>query len=127
MSVQVIEKKNISVQIGEYKDQQTGMPKKQWRTIGEITLFENDQGERWESIKLWGPHGVTNGKIFPQDEQRASNMMNPPPPHKYAVPAQDTPQSQQDRAMQTMQAPPAQDAMQEQAQDNFPPDEEIPF
>lgn len=85
----LIKKENISIVIGEYTDQQTGQPKKQWRTIGELITMMGDDGQPYQFGKLWGAGGCVEVKVFEQDQNRAQNNMQQPqqqPQQQYGQP-----------------------------------------
>lgn len=101
---QLVGKKNIVIVTDTYQDQQ-GQQKNQYKTIGEIVTMRDDQNQVYSFGKIWGPHGVTEFKLFDQDLNRASNNMQP-----NGQPV--TPQQMQQR--------------QQMPQDN-PLDQDIPF
>lgn len=58
-------KKNMTIAIREYTDNQ-GNNKKVWKTIGEITTWDDGS----QSFELWGPTGSTTGQIFEKQENQ---------------------------------------------------------
>lgn len=63
----VIKKENIVIVIGTYTDR-NNQEKKQFRTIGEIVTMQGNDGP-YQFGKIWGPHGVTEFKLYPQEER----------------------------------------------------------
>ena len=65
-----IKKENICI-CEEYTDGQ-GQPKKLWRTIGEISTLEGQNGV-FQKIKLWGPGGFQECSVLePRDNSQAA-------------------------------------------------------
>ena len=64
---QVTNKQNMTIAIREYQDNQ-GQTKKVWKTIGEITTWDDGS----QSFEVWGPTGSTTGQVF--DKQDNSNQ-----------------------------------------------------
>jgi len=64
---QLIKKENISIVIGSYEKE--GQQKKQFRTIGELITMQGDDGTTYQFGKLWGASGVTEIKVYPQEER----------------------------------------------------------
>ena len=70
----LIKKENITIVIGEYE--KDGQTKKQYRTIGELITMMGNDGQPYQFGKLWGASGVTEIKVFAQDQQ---NQQAQPP------------------------------------------------
>ena len=71
---QVVKKQNMTISIREYQDGQ-GQTKKVWKTIGEITTWDDGS----QSFEVWGPTGSTMGQVFDkQDSNTNSNSQQPP-------------------------------------------------
>lgn len=64
----LIKKENLVISIGEYE--KDGQTKQQWRTIGEIITMQGDNGP-YQFFKIWGAGGVTEGKVFSQEQNQA--------------------------------------------------------
>ena len=64
---QLIKKENITVSIRAYKDAQ-GNDKKVWKTVGELTTWQGDDGSQFQKWEMWGPTGSTSGSIFEQQD-----------------------------------------------------------
>lgn len=64
----LIKKENITIVIGTYE--KDGQTKKQFRTIGELITMMGDDGQPYQFGKLWGASGVTEIKIYPQDDAK---------------------------------------------------------
>jgi hypothetical protein len=64
----MLKKENLTISIGEYE--KDGQTKKQWRTIGELITMQGDDGQPYQFFKLWGASGVTEGKVFAQDNNQ---------------------------------------------------------
>lgn len=61
-----IKKENLVVVVGQYTDQQ-GQQKNEHKQIGELITMMGNDGP-YQFFKLWGPHGVTEGKVWePKD------------------------------------------------------------
>ncbi len=60
---QVTNKQNMTIAIREYQDNQ-GQTKKVWKTIGEITTWDDGS----QSFEVWGPTGSTQGQVFDKQE-----------------------------------------------------------
>ena len=84
-----IKKENICI-CEEYTDGQ-GQPKKLWRTIGEISTLEGQNGV-FQKIKLWGPGGFQECSVL---EPRDNTQAAPPPQQQggYQQPQQNYQQS----------------------------------
>ena len=80
-----IKKENLTIVIGEYNDQQ-GNPKKQYKTIGELVTMMGNEGQPYQFFKLWGPGGVTEGKVFDQQDNSQQQPAQSPPQQAYAQP-----------------------------------------
>ncbi len=111
---QLIKKENITIVIGEYTNQQ-GQSKKQFRTIGELITMQGDDGVPYQFGKLWGASGVTEIKVYPQDENR--QQMQPQPQQNY--------QQQQPNGGYANQ--PQQNQQQPNPRDFQAPNQDIPF
>lgn len=72
-----IKKENLTIVIGEYES--NGQMKKQYKTIGELVTMQGQDGP-YQFFKLWGPGGVTDGKVFSQDDNK-QGMQQPQYPH----------------------------------------------
>lgn len=62
---QVTKRENLTIAIREYQDNQ-GQTKKVWKTIGELITWDDGH----QSFEIWGPHGLTKGSVFQQDNQQ---------------------------------------------------------
>lgn len=71
---QVVNKKNMTISIREYTNSQ-GQVKKVWKTIGEITTWDDGS----QSFELWGPTGSTMGQVFEKQDQQNTMQQNPAP------------------------------------------------
>lgn len=60
---QVTNKQNMTISIREYQDNQ-GQTKKVWKTIGEITTWDDGS----QSFEVWGPTGSTQGQVFDKQD-----------------------------------------------------------
>ncbi len=60
---QVTNKQNMTIAIREYQDNQ-GQMKKVWKTIGEITTWDDGS----QSFEVWGPTGSTQGQVFDKQD-----------------------------------------------------------
>ena len=94
---QFVKKENLTISIGTYKDSQ-GNDKKQWKTIGEIITMNGDDGQPYQFFKLWGAGGVTEGKVFEQQDNQGGQQQAPQQ-QQY----QQQPQQQQSQAPQGYQ------------------------
>ena len=65
-----INRENIVISIGTYKDKQTGKDKNQYRTIGELVTMQGDDGSTYQFGNLWGPTGVMKFNIYAQENRR---------------------------------------------------------
>jgi len=70
----LIKKENIVIVIGEYE--KDGQTKKQYRTIGEMVTMQGDDGQPYQFGKLWGASGVTEIKIYQQDQPNQNAPQN---------------------------------------------------
>ena len=70
----LIKKENIVIVIGEYE--KDGQTKKQYRTIGEMVTMQGDDGQPYQFGKLWGASGVTEIKIYQQDQPNQNATQN---------------------------------------------------
>ena len=84
----LMKKENITIVIGTYE--KDGQTKKQFRTIGELITMMGDDGQPYQFGRLWGASGVTEIKIYPQDEQGQVQA-----PQQQAQPQYQAPQQQQ--------------------------------
>ena len=66
----VAKKQNMTIAIREYESQ--GQTKKVWKTIGEITTWDDGS----QSFEVWGPTGSTTGQVF--DKQDNNGNQNQP-------------------------------------------------
>ena len=71
---QVVNKKNMTISIREYTNSQ-GQVKKVWKTIGEITTWDDGS----QSFELWGPTGSTMGQVFEKQDQQQPSQQNSAP------------------------------------------------
>ena len=63
----VIDRRNIAAVIREYE--KDGEKKKVWRTIGEITTFEGDDGDKFTKCEIYHMPGV-NLSVFKQEDKK---------------------------------------------------------
>lgn len=70
-----IKKENLTIIIGQYTDGQ-GQQKNEYKTIGELITMQGNDGP-YQFFKLWGPHGVTEGKVFEQKQQNTQAAQQP--------------------------------------------------
>jgi len=63
----VVKRENLTVVTRTYTDKQ-GQEKKVWKTIGEITTFEGDDGSKFQSAELYTMPGVRIS-VFEQKEK----------------------------------------------------------
>lgn len=77
---QVTNKQNMTIAIREYQDNQ-GQMKKVWKTIGEITTWDDGS----QSFEVWGPTGSTQGQVFDKQE---NNQQSPQQQGGYQQPQQ---------------------------------------
>ena len=123
---QVIKKENIVIVTGEYQGQ-NGM-KKEYRTIGEIVTYKNDNGQISQFGKLWGAGGATEFNIYAQrDRQQVqapaqTNMGQAPQGGHANVQMHPSHPAAQHQTNPGQPAPPPQPPQQF---DNF--DDDIPF
>jgi len=68
---QVANKKNMTIAIREYTDNQN-QTKKVWKTIGELTTWDDGS----QSFELWGPTGSTQGQVFEKDNNQGQQQNN---------------------------------------------------
>lgn len=74
---QVINRKNISVVVGQYPDKNNPqLMKNKWRTIGEIVTLQNPDGSISEFGELWGPHGATKFNLYEQEDRNQSQVQD---------------------------------------------------
>lgn len=86
-----IKKENICIS-EEYIDSQ-GNQKKSWKTIGEIVTMNGNDGP-YQFIKLWGPGGFVEAKVFGQrDDNQQSAQQGYAPPQQQPM-QQQAPQQQ---------------------------------
>lgn len=77
----LIKKENLMVVVDSYVGQD-GQQKNQHKQIGELITVMGTDGP-YQFFKLWGPHGVTEGKVWePKDstQQPVTQQPAPPPP-----------------------------------------------
>ena len=84
---QVTNKQNMTIAIREYQDNQ-GQNKKVWKTIGEITTWDDGS----QSFEVWGPTGSTTGQVF--DKQDNNQGQQQQQQGGYQQPQQQAPQQQ---------------------------------
>ena len=98
----VAKKQNMTIAIREYTDNQ-GQTKKVWKTIGEITTWDDGS----QSFEVWGPTGSTMGQVF---DKQDNNQQQQAPQQQYNQNPQQqggfAPQPQQGFAPQQNQNPP---------------------
>jgi len=70
----LIKKENLVIVIGEYE--KDGQTKKQYRTIGELVTMQGDDGQPYQFGKLWGASGVTEIKVYQQDQPNQNAPQN---------------------------------------------------
>ena len=99
---QLIKKENISIVIGTYEKE--GQQKKQYRTIGELITMQGDDGTTYQFGKLWGASGVTEIKVYPQEERSQQQPQGQQP--QYAQQQQMNQQQQDPRNWQNPNNPP---------------------
>ena len=94
---QVTNKQNMTIAIREYQDNQ-GQTKKVWKTIGEITTWDDGS----QSFEVWGPTGSTQGQVFDKQDnsqqqapQQNQDYQNAPQQQQYQQPQQGYQQPQQ--------------------------------
>lgn len=73
---QVIKKENIVISIREYTDNNSGQPKKVYKTIGELVTMRGDDGTTYQFGELWGPTGANKFNIYEQQEKQTQNGAN---------------------------------------------------
>ena len=66
---QVAKKQNMTIAIREYTDNQ-GQTKKVWKTIGEITTWDDGS----QSFETWGPTGSVIGQVFDKQDNNQGNQ-----------------------------------------------------
>ena len=71
----VAKKQNMTIAIREYQDGQ-GQTKKVWKTIGEITTWDDGS----QSFEVWGPTGSTMGQVF---DKQDNNQQQQAPQQQY--------------------------------------------
>ena len=72
---QFVKKQHLCVSIGSYTNS-AGQLKQSYKQIGELLTFD-DNGQLYQFFRLWGPHGVTEGKIFDLREDEAQSTATP--------------------------------------------------
>lgn len=72
---QLIKKENITIVIGEFKDNQ-GATKKKYKTIGELVTMRGDDNSEYQFGEIWGPHGVTKFNVYAQDDNNQQQQNN---------------------------------------------------
>lgn len=103
----LIKKENITIVIGTYE--KDGQTKKQFRTIGELITMMGDDGQPYQFGKLWGASGVTEIKIYPQDDAKPQQA-----PQQQAAPQYQQPQPAVSQYRQPQQAQQYQQPAQQQ-------------
>ncbi len=68
--------------------------KKQWRTIGELVTMQGDDGHPYQFFKLWGAGGVTEGKVFEQQDNNQGQAPQQQAPQPQGGYQQQAPQQQ---------------------------------
>ena len=68
-----IKKERLTIITGQYTGQD-GQQKNEYKTIGELITMQGNDGP-YQFFKLWGPGGVTEGKVF--EERQAQQAMQP--------------------------------------------------
>ena len=91
---QVTNKQNMTIAIREYQDNQ-GQTKKVWKTIGEITTWDDGS----QSFEVWGPTGSTTGQVFDKQD----NNQQQPQQGGYQQPQQQQQAPQQNNWQQPQQ------------------------
>ena len=69
----LIKKENLVVIVDTYES--NGQQKNVYKTIGELVTMQGTDGP-YQFFKLWGPHGITQGKVF---EPKDNNQGQQPP------------------------------------------------
>lgn len=64
----LIKKENMTIVIREYTDN-SGNPKKVYKTIGELVTFQGDDGSYYQKGEMWGPTGSTSFSVFSQEDR----------------------------------------------------------
>lgn len=98
---QVVNKKNMTIAIREYTNNQ-GQVKKVWKTIGELTTWDDGS----QSFEMWGPTGSTMGQVFDKQDQQNSapaNFGNQMPQPGFNQQPQQQPQSMNPNSFQAGQ------------------------
>lgn len=84
-----VKKENLTIVVGEY--QKEGQTKKEYRTIGELVTMLGDNGLPYQFFRLWGAGGVTEGKVFAQqdrNQQQPQQQQQQAPQQQYQQPMQ---------------------------------------
>ncbi len=92
---QVTNKQNMTIAIRGYQSQ--GQTKKVWKTIGEITTWDDGS----QSFEVWGPTGSTQGQVFDKQDNHQGGQQQQ---QQGSYQNNQQPQQQQ----QNQQAPPQQ-------------------
>lgn len=74
---QVTNKQNMTIAIREYQDNQ-GQTKKVWKTIGEITTWDDGS----QSFEVWGPTGSTTGQVFDKQDNNQQGQQGQQQPQQ---------------------------------------------
>lgn len=80
---QVIKRENITVITREYTDNQ-GNQKKVYKTIGELTTFQGDDGSTYQKGELFYPHA--NFNLYPQEDRNQQQPQQPQQPQYQQAP-----------------------------------------
>ena len=82
-----VKKENIC--IGDTYTDSQGTEKKAWKTIGEIITMNGSDGP-YQFIKLWGPDGFTEAKVFaPREDNQQSAQQQQAPRQNQQAPQQN--------------------------------------
>jgi hypothetical protein len=110
----LIKKENLVVIVDTYES--NGQQKNVYKTIGELVTMQGTDGP-YQFFKLWGPHGITQGKVFePKDNNQGQQ---PPQQGGYQQPPQQG-GYQQPPQQGGYQQPPQQGYANPNAQANMP-------
>ncbi len=67
-----VKKENLTISIGTYE--KNGQTKHEYRTIGELVTMRGDDGSEYQFGRLWGSSGVTDFKVYAQQNQQAAQQ-----------------------------------------------------
>ena len=70
-----IKKENLVIVTGQYTGQD-GQQKNEYKKIGEIITMQGNDGP-YQFFKLWGPGGVTEGKVFEAESAQKAVQQQP--------------------------------------------------